>query len=111
MRDELRARLRAAWSLLFPREILSRRVFTVWVVVYAAYAVLLLAGTGAGLLRLFTSPNVAMLEKIVALMLAPPVVVVFGLGVGAMLLTVALSVWVDICVRWANGIGSQHESE
>lgn len=111
MRDDLKVRLQAAWNLLFPREVLSRRVFKVWAVTYAFYAVLLLAGTGAGLLRLFLSPNVALLEKIVALMLAPPVVVVLGLGVGAMLLTVALSVWVDICVGWANRAGSQRESE
>jgi len=111
MREEIRVRLEALWHLLYPREALSRPVFTVWAIVFVVYAVLLLATTGVGLIRLLLSANVDLVEKIVAVMLAPPLVVVLGLGLGAMLLTVTLSVWVDICVRWANGTGAGSEPE
>ncbi|UCG86885.1 MAG: hypothetical protein JSW71_23835 [Gemmatimonadota bacterium] len=111
MKEALKAKLEAVWRLMFPRKVLSRRIFVAWAVTFVLYAVLLLTTTGVGLLRLFLSPDVALVEKIVALMLAPPVVVVLGLGLGAMLLTVAFSVWVDICVRWASDTGSRNESD
>lgn len=111
MREQLEARLEALRRLLFPREVLSRQIFAVWSVLFALYGLLLLAATGAASARLLQSADMDLTEKVVVLVLTSPIAVVLGLGLGAMLLTVTLSVWVDICVKWANGMDSQHESE
>ena len=79
---------------------MSRPLFRLWAVIFVAYAALLLYSTGVGLLNVLLSPEVDTIQKIVALMFVPPAVVVLGLGLGAMLLTVAVLVWHDIWVQW-----------
>jgi hypothetical protein len=100
MKSKVVTRLEGLVRLLLPNKVLPSSLFRLWVGVYLVYAVLLLYSTGARLLDVLLSSRIELPLKIAALMLAPPVVVVFGLGLGAMLLTVALLVWNDIWEQW-----------
>ena len=83
------AKLNVLLRLLLPRHAMPRPLFRLWTVIYVAYAVLLLYSTGVRLLNVLLSPEVDAVQKIIALMFVPLAVVVLGLGLGAMLLTVA----------------------
>jgi uncharacterized membrane protein YqaE (UPF0057 family) len=94
------AKLNVLLRLLLPRHAMPRPLFRLWAVIYIAYAVLLLYSTGMTLLNVLLSPEVDTVQKIIALIFVPPAVVVLGLGLGAMLLTVAVLVWNDIWAHW-----------